>query len=87
MIDGGKGQVRAIAKICKMKVPVIGLVKNPDRLVISMQNPDKKDGLSTKIISLQTEHPTLKMLQKLRDEAHRFAKKQHTRLREKKLLQ
>jgi excinuclease ABC subunit C len=87
MIDGGKGQVRAIAKVCQMKVPIIGLVKNPDRLVISMQDPDKKDNLSTKIISLPPEHPTLKMLQRLRDEAHRFAKKQHTRLREQKLLQ
>ncbi len=86
MIDGGKGQVRAVSKIWKLEAPIVGLVKNPDRLVISVNNPDKKDSLETKIVHLQENHPTLKMLQKLRDEAHRFAKKQHSRLREKKLL-
>ncbi len=87
MIDGGKGQVRAIAKVWEMEAPVIGLVKNPDRLVISIKDQNKKDKLETKIIPLQADHPTLKMLQRLRDEAHRFAKKQHSRLREKNLLQ
>ncbi|MBU1033974.1 GIY-YIG nuclease family protein [Patescibacteria group bacterium] len=86
MMDGGKGQVRAVAKIWQNHALVIGLVKNPDRLVICFKNQEKKDALETKIIQLQTEHPTLKMLQRLRDEAHRFAKKQHTRLREKNLL-
>lgn len=87
LIDGGKGQVRAIAKIWQDKTPIIGLVKNPDRLVIAIPKPEKKDQLETKIISLQTTHPTLKMLQRLRDEAHRFAKKHHARLRTKNLLQ
>lgn len=87
MIDGGRGQVRAVAKIWNLEIPIIGLVKNPDRLVVSIKNQDRKDGLETKIISLQADHPTLKMLQRLRDEAHRFAKKQHSRLNEKTLLQ
>ncbi len=87
MIDGGRGQVRAVAKIWRMDVPIIGLVKNPDRLVISIKNKDKKDNIETKIITLASNHPTLKMLERLRDEAHRFAKKQHSRLREKKLLE
>jgi len=87
MVDGGKGQVRATTKVCTMDTPIIGLVKNPDRLVISIKNDHKKDGLETKIIQLQVEHPTLKLLQQLRDEAHRFAKKHHSRLREKNLLQ
>jgi len=87
LIDGGKGQVRAVAKTWQIQTPIIGLVKNPDRLVIVIANSAKKDGLETKIISLQATHPTLKMLQQLRDEAHRFAKKQHSRLRTKNLLQ
>ncbi len=87
LIDGGKGQIRAVKKIWPASIPIIGLVKNPDRLVIINSNPDKKNGLETKIIALQTEHPTLKMLQRLRDEAHRFAKKHHARLRTKNLLQ
>lgn len=87
LIDGGKGQVRAVTKIWENQTPIIGLVKNPDRLVISSFNPEKNGALETKIIALQTAHPTLKMLQKLRDEAHRFAKKHHSRLRAKNLLQ
>jgi excinuclease ABC subunit C len=86
MIDGGRGQVRAVAKIWDLEIPIIGLVKNPDRLVISIKNKDKKGSLETKIIPLQADHPTLKMFQRLRNEAHRFAKKHHSRLREKNLL-
>lgn len=86
MIDGGRGQVRAAAKIWDLETPIIGLVKNPDRLVVSIKDQNKKDGIETKIIPLSVDHPTLKMLQRLRDEAHRFAKKQHMRLREKRLL-
>lgn len=87
LIDGGKGQVRAVSKIWQSSAPVVGLVKNPDRLVIGVTNLEKRGELETKTISLQTTHPTLKMLQKLRDEAHRFAKKHHARLRTKNLLQ
>ena len=87
LIDGGKGQIRAVKKIWQNSIPIVGLVKNPDRLVVISFNPDKKDDLETKVINLQTNHPTLKMLQKLRDEAHRFAKKHHARLRTKNLLQ
>lgn len=87
LIDGGKGQIRAVNKIWQETTPIIGLVKNPDRLVLIKTNSDKKNTLETKTINLQAEHPTLKMLQRLRDEAHRFAKKHHTRLRTKNLLQ
>lgn len=87
LIDGGKGQVRAVSKIWKNSTPIIGLVKNPDRLVIGITNLEKKDELETKSVALQITHPTLKILQRLRDEAHRFAKKHHSRLRTKNLLQ
>lgn len=87
LIDGGKGQVRAVAKIWQAAAPIVGLVKNPDRLVLLKKNLQKKAGLESQIINLPSEHPTLKMLQQLRDEAHRFAKKHHTRLRTKNLLQ
>jgi len=87
LIDGGKGQIRAVSKVWQEKIPIIGLVKNPDRLVLIKNNLNKKNALETKTINLQAEHPTLKMLQRLRDEAHRFAKKHHARLRTKNLLQ
>ena len=87
MIDGGKGQVRAVAKVCESNTPIIGLVKNPDRLVVLGRNLNDSTRFITKIITLPADHPTLKMLQRLRDEAHRFAKKQHSRLRTKSLLE
>lgn len=87
MIDGGKGQVRAVAKVADLRVPIVGLVKNPDRLVILNKDKEKPNHFTTKIVTLPSDHPTLKMLQQLRDEAHRFAKKQHSRLRTKNLLE
>ena len=86
VIDGGKGQVRAAKKIVKNYCPVIGLVKHPDRLVLSLENTAKKDQIETKIIPLVKNHPTLKLLEEIRDESHRFAKRQHSRLRNKNLL-
>lgn len=75
VIDGGRGQVNAVKKIWHWPVPIIGLVKNPDRLVVGGQ-----------ILHLPADHPSLQLLQVLRDEAHRFAKKHHSRLRTQNLL-
>lgn len=86
MIDGGKGQVQAVAKIWQWQAPIVGLVKNPDRLVISVKDQETQK-ISTEIITLANDHPSLHMLERLRDEAHRFAKKHHSRLRTKKLLE
>ncbi len=86
MIDGGKGQVQAIRKIWQWQTPVIGLVKNPDRLVLASKDPLTQK-ISSQIVKLPDNHPTLQMLANLRNEAHRFAKKHHTRLRTQKLLQ
>jgi excinuclease ABC subunit C len=76
VVDGGKGQVRATLQVWKWKSPVIGIAKNPDRLIIPL---DK----GYKIINLPGDHPALNIVQNLRDEAHRFAKnqwsKRHTR--------
>jgi excinuclease ABC subunit C len=88
VIDGGKGQVRSVLKVWNWNNPVIGLVKNPDRVVIPIT---KKEGLDLKnptykIIKLPENHPTLKLLQQIRDESHRFARKQHRKLRLKSLF-
>lgn len=85
LIDGGKGQVQAVNKIWQWNVPVIGLVKNPDRLVLLTKDPLTKK-ISSQIAKLPADHPTLHLLERLRDEAHRFAKKQHVRMRTKNLL-
>jgi len=93
VIDGGKGQLRSVNRVWRQSqffnCPVISLVKNPDRLVLITRKIDKKNKESwqTDIIKLTKNHPTLHLISQLRDEAHRFAKKQHTRLREQNLLQ
>ncbi len=89
VVDGGKGQVRAALTVWDWAAPVIGIAKNPDRLVVpSKIFTDKKTHrlkISYEIIRLPEDHPTLHLVQQIRDESHRFAKKQHGRLRRKKL--
>ncbi len=80
ILDGGKPQLRQIlrlqAKDEKLKaIPVIGIAKNPDRLVMGTGD------LPT--IRLRLNDPALNLVQHMRDEAHRFAKKYHTLLRTK----
>jgi excinuclease UvrABC nuclease subunit len=94
VIDGGKPQVRAVKEVLNAEylmlsnskkldlstqnlafctVPIIGLAKNPDRIVVGV------DGLPT--IRPQRHNLGYRLLQHMRDEAHRFAKKYHTYLR------
>ncbi len=78
VVDGGKPQVRIIQKVfaeLDYNVPLIGIAKNPDRLVIG------KDDMST--IRPPLRHPGFSLIRTLRDESHRFAKKYHTYLRNK----
>lgn len=70
IVDGGLPQIKAF----KIKVPVIGIAKNPDRLIL----PDGR-----KII---VKNEVLQILQKIRDEAHRFARRYHHLLIKKNLL-
>jgi excinuclease ABC subunit C len=94
LIDGGKGQLRSAQRVWQknpqfFNCPIISVVKNPDRLVLLRSQEEKslnKKWQSIEI-NLPSNHPALHLIVHLRDEAHRFAKKQHTRLREQNLLQ
>lgn len=72
LIDGGLAQARAI----KLKIPVFGLAKRMEWLY----QPNGK------IIKLSKSSLSLRMLQKIRDEAHKFALSYHRKLREKSLF-
>lgn len=92
MVDGGKGQVRAALSVWQWQTPIIGLVKNPDRIVIPLINErtkvsGTKPKIEYKIIKLDPSHPTLNILQQIRDESHRFAQKQHKKLRTKQMFE
>lgn len=79
IIDGGIAQARA-AKYeilnTKYDIPVFGLAKRMEWLY-------KPDGT---VVRLPRHSPSLKLLQKLRDEAHRFAITYHKKLRKKDFL-
>lgn len=77
VIDGGKGQLGvavAVLKQAKLKIPVIGLAKRIEEIFV----PNK-----TQPIVLGHDNPVLQMLQRLRDEAHRFGITFHKSLRSK----
>lgn len=80
VIDGGKTQLRralAVLKKFKINQPTIGIVKPYDNIVI----PHKGGFL---IVIVKNQH-ALHLLQRVRDEAHRFAKKYHQALRSKRV--
>ncbi|MDO5561413.1 MAG: excinuclease ABC subunit C, partial [bacterium] len=88
LIDGGKGQVRKVWQALQntrwQQLPLIGLAKDPDRVVIPIIEKDKI--INWEIASLTSDNLALQLLQQIRDEAHRFGKSRHVRRREKQLL-
>lgn len=81
LIDGGKGQLSsalaALAEIGVGGVAVVGLAKRLEELF----QPDRSDP-----VLLPKASASLRMLQVLRDEAHRFALSYHRKLRGKRTL-
>jgi excinuclease ABC subunit C len=82
VIDGGKGQlnvcVRVLDSLGMGEIPVVAMAKPRGAKVDRFFTPGRKDA-----IFLQERSEALKLMQRLRDEAHRFAVKFHTHLRSK----
>ena len=78
IVDGGKGQVSASHELLAGKVPVIGLAKRLETIVI-------RKGDAFVQIRLP-KGPALNLVQRLRDEAHRFARRYHHKLVARALL-
>lgn len=80
LIDGGKGQVNSVVRKLKEKdiydLPVAGLAKKKELIYL----PGKKSPLR-----LPASSDSLKFLQRMRDEAHRFAVRYHRKLRIRKI--
>ncbi|NMB69682.1 GIY-YIG nuclease family protein [candidate division WWE3 bacterium] len=82
VIDGGKGQVSAVLKVVKnlnLDIPVVGLAKRFESLVYKTQE-------SYVIASFPKDTEGMKLIIRLRDEAHRFAQAYHHMLRAKKFI-
>ena len=76
LIDGGKGQLGAACEALETlglsHLPIIGLAKRFEHIFL----PGQSDP-----IVLRHDNPTLHLIQRLRDEAHRFALAYHRKLR------
>ncbi len=80
IIDGGRPQVRRVGQVLRdlnITIPMIGIAKHPDRLVINVEN--------LPIVRPPIHSLGFGMVRAIRDESHRFAKKYHLLLRNKKL--
>ena len=81
LIDGGKGQLGAAHRVLReaglSQVPVFGLAKRNEELFAP--------GVSRPII-IEKDSPTLFLLQRVRDEAHRFAITHHRARRSRSAL-
>ncbi|MDM8530577.1 excinuclease ABC subunit UvrC [Anaerolineales bacterium HSG25] len=82
VIDGGKGQLNAVLEVLdefdlRDKVPIVGLAKREEELFF----PGRSDSLM-----LPHDSQGLKLLQRIRDEAHRFGVTYHRKLRGKAAL-
>ncbi|CAN5314759.1 excinuclease ABC subunit UvrC [soil metagenome] len=86
LIDGGKGQLSAVKGVLDAMgvedVPLVGVAKGPDRNA-GRETFHLVDGRE---INLPMNHPVLFYLQRLRDEAHRFAIGAHRTKRAKALV-
>jgi len=80
LVDGGKGQLssalEALLEINCPPLPVIGLAKKNEEIFIPGRD---------KALLLSRDRAALKLLQAVRDEAHRFAVTYHRTLREKRI--
>jgi excinuclease ABC subunit C len=80
VVDGGKAQLNVVLEILKekkLKIPALGLAKKLEEIYL----PQSKFPLR-----LQENSPALHLLQRIRDEAHRFAITYHRKRRSKSLL-
>ena len=102
LIDGGKGQLDAAIKardnFNMNEVPFIGLVKRDEQIValqgstLQIEKLIELGGYATNssdyiLINLPQSTDIIKLLQRVRDESHRFAVNYHTAIRSKKLYQ
>lgn len=81
LIDGGKGQLHAAQEVLERlnlaSIPVCALAKR-EEIIFSPRHPTG--------LKLEPTSPALKLLQHIRDEAHRFALSLHRKRRERKSL-
>lgn len=90
IVDGGKGQLgagRAVLHSLRLSLPIAALAKREEELFVPVE-PVKRQGnkqQSARVVRLERTSPALYLLQRLRDEAHRFTRGYHQLLRRKRM--
>ena len=99
IIDGGKGQLAAATAVLdelKIHIPTVGLAKRHEEIVQRASDIKSSAQVSAgevredgefRIIALDHKSKTLQLLQRVRDEAHRFAVTYHTSVRDTRTKQ
>jgi excinuclease ABC subunit C len=86
LIDGGVGQVSTVVSVLEEKgifIPIIGLAKRFEEIIV----PNKHNNeLTFTTIRIPIGSGALSLLQRIRDESHRFARIYHHLLRKKEML-
>ena len=80
LIDGGRGQLNAARDVLfeyNVPIPAIGVAKR-EELIVTADSVDP--------IALPRDSHALRLLQRVRDEAHRFANAYHQKLRERRIV-
>lgn len=90
LIDGGKGQLKAALSALDSKgvaIPTIGLAKRYERIYIPktplINRQESKMKIEYEEIELAKDSHVLRLLQRIRDESHRFAVSYHSSLKTK----
>lgn len=86
IVDGGKGQVSGTIDVLNnfgLNIPIIGLAKRLETLIVPKLKTEtgKLKIIGFRKLNLSKNERALKLLQRIRDEAHRFALAYHLKLR------
>lgn len=85
LVDGGRAQVNAAVAALRAldleQIPVVGVAKGPDRNRFDLVRADQPE-----LIVLERSGPAINLVQRIDEEAHRFAINYHRKLRGKAAL-
>jgi len=94
IVDGGKGQLSSAKKVLDsmdIKIPIVGLAKRYETIVMSQADFKSKQEFKNDgeyyMLNFENDSALLHLLQRIRDEAHRFAVSYHTKVRAKRVRQ
>jgi len=90
LVDGGKGQLHVLCRVAEEK----GFAARTDLMALAKARPGTEDRTVDRIlrpgrkaaIRLQRDDPVIHLLQRVRDESHRFAIRYYRKLHAKELL-